>query len=46
VTISRGFWIGQKEVTVEAYTRFARATGTPFPPDQGFPGRKLNADGG
>jgi formylglycine-generating enzyme required for sulfatase activity len=46
VTISKGFWIGRKEVTVGAYTRFARATGTPFPPDRDFPGRKLNAVGG
>src|SRR5260370_4177826 len=46
VTISKGFWIGHKEVTVDAYTRFARATGTPFPPDRDFPGRKLNAVGG
>jgi formylglycine-generating enzyme required for sulfatase activity len=27
VAITRGFWLGQTEVTVGAYTRFAAATG-------------------
>jgi TonB family protein len=31
VTISRGFWIGQTEVTVGAYKRFAAATGRQMP---------------
>ena len=31
VTISKGFWLGQTEVTVGAYKRFATATGTPMP---------------
>ncbi len=35
VTISKGFWLGQTLVTVAAYKRFARETGTrmPSPPD-------------
>ena len=31
VTISRPFWLGQTEVTVEAYRRFAAATGKSLP---------------
>ncbi len=31
VTISKGFWIGQTEVTVGAYKRFAAATGRQMP---------------
>jgi formylglycine-generating enzyme required for sulfatase activity len=31
VTISKGFWIAQTEVTVGAYKRFAVATGRPMP---------------
>jgi formylglycine-generating enzyme required for sulfatase activity len=31
VTISKGFWIGQTEVTVGAYKRFATATGRQVP---------------
>ena len=31
VTISRGFWMGQTEVTVEAFRRFSRAANTPMP---------------
>jgi uncharacterized protein (TIGR03437 family) len=33
VTISKGFWMGQTEVTVGAYKRFAQATGTTMPSD-------------
>jgi len=33
VMISRGFWLGQTEVTVGAYKRFASATGTAMPPE-------------
>jgi len=32
VTISKGFWMGQTEVTVGAYKRFAQATGRTMPP--------------
>lgn len=32
VTISKGFWMGQTEVTVGAYKRFAQATGRAMPP--------------
>jgi uncharacterized protein (TIGR03437 family) len=31
VTISKGFWMGQTEVTVGAYKRFAQATGRAIP---------------
>ena len=31
VTIAKGFWLGQTEVTVGAYKRFARATGKAMP---------------
>jgi formylglycine-generating enzyme required for sulfatase activity len=31
VTITKGFWLGQTEVTVAAYKRFAKATGRPMP---------------
>jgi len=34
--ISRGFWIGQTEVTVRAYKRFAAATGRQMPVDPNF----------
>jgi formylglycine-generating enzyme required for sulfatase activity len=36
VTITNGFWIGQTEVTVGAYKRFAAATGRQMPPAPGF----------
>ncbi len=42
VTLSRGFWLGQTEVTVEAYKRFANATGRAMPVEPVFNGRKLN----
>jgi len=32
VTLSKGFWIGQTEVTAEAYKRFAGATARQLPP--------------
>jgi formylglycine-generating enzyme required for sulfatase activity len=32
VTLSKGFWIGQTEVTLAAYKRFADATGKQMPP--------------
>lgn len=31
VTISKGFWMGQTEVTVGAYKRFAKSSGRPMP---------------
>jgi formylglycine-generating enzyme required for sulfatase activity len=31
VTITKGFWMGQTEVTVEAYKRFTKATGRAMP---------------
>jgi len=36
VTISRGFWIGQTEVTVVAYKRFAAATSRQMPSTPSF----------
>jgi len=42
VTITRGFWMGQVEVTVGAYKHFAAATGRPMPPEPSFSGRHLN----
>jgi formylglycine-generating enzyme required for sulfatase activity len=35
VTITKGFWMGQTEVTVGAYKRFAAATGRQMPPAVG-----------
>jgi formylglycine-generating enzyme required for sulfatase activity len=42
VRITKGFWMGQSEVTVGAYKRFARATGRPMPPEPNTSGRLLN----
>ncbi len=36
VTITKGFWLGQTEVTVGAYKRFAAATGRQLPPAPTF----------
>ncbi len=42
VKISKGFWIGQTEVTVRAYKRFVRSAGKTMPPEPNFIGRPLN----
>jgi len=43
VTITKGFWMGQTEVTVGAYKRFAGATGRQMPPEPVLVnGRPLN----
>jgi sulfatase modifying factor 1 len=42
VRLSKGFWIGQTEVTVGAYKKFAKATGQALPPDPDFRVRILN----
>src|SRR5690349_14125635 len=34
VKISTGFWMGQTEVTVAAFQKFAQAKAIPIPPDQ------------
>jgi formylglycine-generating enzyme required for sulfatase activity len=36
VAITKGFWLGQTEVTVGAYKRFAASTGRQMPPAPGF----------
>ncbi len=36
VTITKGFWLGQTEVTVGAYKRFSAATGHQMPPAPSF----------
>ena len=42
VTITKGFWLGQTEVTVRAYRRFAGATGRHMPDEPDSIGRSLN----
>jgi formylglycine-generating enzyme required for sulfatase activity len=42
VTITKGFWLGQTDVTVGAYKRFAEATGRQMPPEPSWLGRALN----
>jgi sulfatase modifying factor 1 len=42
VTISKGFWMGQTEVTVGAYKRYAQAAGKQMPPEPAYSGRALN----
>jgi formylglycine-generating enzyme required for sulfatase activity len=43
VILSKGFRIGQTEVTVGAYRRFAEATHRPMPPDATFGDQQLDA---
>jgi formylglycine-generating enzyme required for sulfatase activity len=43
VKISHGFWMGQTEVTVRAYKRFAQSTGKAMPPEAYLSGRPLNS---
>jgi formylglycine-generating enzyme required for sulfatase activity/serine/threonine protein kinase/Flp pilus assembly protein TadD len=42
VKVTKGFWMGQAEVTVGAYKRFAAATGRQMPPEPNSSGRPLN----
>ena len=42
VRLTKGFWIGQTEVTVGAYKKFAKATGQSLPAEPDFRGRNLN----
>jgi formylglycine-generating enzyme required for sulfatase activity len=42
VTITKGFWLGQTEVTVGAYKRFTEATGRQMPDVSGFHGSWAN----
>ena len=43
VTITKGFWMGQTEVTVGAYKRFARSAGRAMPPEPKIMDRALNS---
>ena len=45
VMITKGFWMGQTEVTVAAYKRFAAATRRQMPPEPDYSGRPLNPGG-
>ena len=42
IALTNSFWIGQTEVTVAAYKRFAASTGRPMPPEPAIAGRPLN----
>jgi formylglycine-generating enzyme required for sulfatase activity len=42
VRISKGFWMGQTEVTVAAYKRYVQAAGKAMPVEPEIFGRKLN----
>jgi len=42
VTITKGFWMGQTEVTVGAFKRYARATGKAMSREPDFPWKALN----
>ena len=44
VAFFTGYWMGQTEVTVEAYLRFAAATNRKMPPEVAFGERQLNLD--
>jgi serine/threonine-protein kinase len=46
VTITKGFWLGETEVTVGAYRHYAAATGRHMPPEPDSNGRPLNAGWG
>lgn len=43
VTLTRGFWIGQTEVTVRAYKLYAKAIGKGMPPEPTIADKVLNA---
>jgi len=43
VRISKGFWMGRTEVTVEAYKKYALTAGKGMPQEPEFGGRKLNS---
>lgn len=43
VVLSKGFWIGQTEVTVGAYKHFVQKTGNKMPPEPRWLDRFLNA---
>jgi formylglycine-generating enzyme required for sulfatase activity len=43
VEITKGFWLGQTEVTVEGYTRYVQATGKSMPTGPALLGRPLNS---
>src|SRR5256885_9496040 len=43
VEITKGFWLGQTEVTVAGYKRYVQATGKSMPPQPALLGRPLNS---
>jgi formylglycine-generating enzyme required for sulfatase activity len=43
VTITKGFWLGQTSVTVEAWKRYAQQTGKAMPPEPKYLQRELNS---
>src|SRR5439155_7628896 len=43
VEITKGFWLGQTEVTVTGYKRYVQATGKSMPPGPALLGRPLNS---
>ena len=42
VTLTKGFWIGQTEISVAAFKRFVSTTGRTMPPEPKFNARALN----
>ena len=42
VTLTKGFWLGQTEVTVEAWRRYTQAMGKEMPPEPTWKGRNWN----
>jgi formylglycine-generating enzyme required for sulfatase activity len=42
VSITKGFWLGQTQVTVKAFKRFIEALGGQMPPEPALNGRPLN----
>ncbi len=42
VTITKGFWMGQTEVTVAAYKHYVTANGKQMPDEPSFNGKQLN----
>ncbi len=43
VQLTKGFWLGETEVTVRAWKRYVQATGSSMPAESTFGGRSINA---